>query len=249
MARYVVPVGGPEPLLADADASASSSTAGLAILASGARRVEIVDPLGRRMLRDAGSGEGIYEVPGAAIEDLSSEHDNGGDVDDPLTGYDVQIPTAVDGNYTVRVYADDGLSLSASAYDAGGVFASDGAVDTTAGPTGNAYNLAYSAAGQSIAVTWLGAVGVGSTAPTGPSLLRVRTNPATGPVEFVLAGAGLAGDAIEIFDIGGRRVDVVEVAEGRQVVSWHWARAGCRPGVYLARLRSGTAMVRFVVVR
>ncbi|MBI5708842.1 MAG: hypothetical protein HZC42_00815 [Candidatus Eisenbacteria bacterium] len=249
MARYVVPVGGPGPLLADSAAAVTVGTAGLVVLASGARRVEIIDPLGRRMLRDAGSGEAIYEIPEAAIEDLSSEHDNGGDVDDPLTGYDLQIPTALDGNYTVRVYADDGLSLSASAYDASGVFASDAAADTSVGPTGNTYRLAYSAAGQSIVVTWLGAVGVESTAPTGPSLLTVRTNPTTGPVEFVIAGAGTAGDAIEIFDIGGRRVDALDVAPGRQVVSWYWTRAGCRPGVYLARLRSGNAMVRFVVVR
>jgi hypothetical protein len=92
-------------------------------------------------------------------------------------------------------------------------------------------------------------VGVGpSVPPRGSSLLAVRTNPAFGPVEFVVAGSETA-DAIEIFDIGGRRVDVLSLPPGG-TTSWQWSRVGCRPGVYLARLRSrSNEMVRFIVVR
>lgn len=93
-------------------------------------------------------------------------------------------------------------------------------------------------------------VGVGpSVPPRGPNLLTVRTNPAAGPVEFVVAGTEKA-DAIEIFDIGGRSVDVVPVSSRGGNLSWHWSQIGCRPGVYLARLRSRShETVRFVVVR
>lgn len=77
----------------------------------------------------------------------------------------------------------------------------------------------------------------------------MRSNPTTGPVEFRISGESADGDEIHVFDTSGRRVDVVQVAPGRQAVLWQWSRVGCAPGVYLARLRSGWGVVRFVVVR
>ena len=245
MARYVVATGTLEVVGNDA---AASDPPGLGILASGARRIMVIDPLGRHMLRDASTGEGIYEIPDACIEDVSSEHDNGGDVDDPLTGYDIEIPTTVDGHYTVYAYADDGLSISANGYTSTGIFASDGSVDTTATPIGATYDILYSGAGQSVTLTRTGSLGVG-TIPPGPTRLRVRQNPTAGPVEFVITGAEVAGDVIDVFDISGRRVDVVQLGSGARMVSWDWHSAGCRPGVYLARLRSQPGeMARFVIL-
>jgi hypothetical protein len=238
MARYVVPAG----------SAPSAATPGLSILASGARRVEVIDPLGRRILRDAGTGEGVYDVPGSAIEDVSSEHDNGGDVDDPLTGYDVEIPTAVDGTYVLNVYADDGLSISACAYTSSGIFAASTAVDTTVGLIGRTYSIAYSGSGQSMVLTPTGSLGVEPATPRGTAGLRVRQNPSRGPVEFLLGGEDETDGVIDVFDIRGRRVDVVEVRG--QTGIWDWRTAGVRPGVYFARLRSRghETTTRFVVL-
>jgi hypothetical protein len=250
MARYVVPTGA---LDGTGTAFAASDLPGLGILASGARRVEVVDPLGRRMMRDANAGEGVYNIPDASIEDVSSEHDNGGDVDDPLTGYDIEIPTAVDGHYTLTVYADDGLTLSANGYTSSGIFASDGAVDTTPALVRNVYDVMYSGSGQSVSVTLNATTGVNITLPpAGPCLIRVRHSPTTGPVEFVVGGAQVAGDAIDVFDVSGRRVDAVPIAggSGTQTITWDWRAVGARPGVYLARLRSRAhEMARFVTLR
>ena len=82
------------------------------------------------------------------------------------------------------------------------------------------------------------------------ALLHVRRCPTTGPVEFVITGAELTGGAIDVFDIRGRRVGVVQVpGAGTRTVSWDWRLAGCLPGVYLARVRSrGDSMTRFVVL-
>lgn len=143
----------PSPPRAKATPGAvSSNVRGLTILASGARRFELVDPQGRRMLRDVRTGEGISEIPGASIEGLSSEHDAGGNLDDGFSGYDLDIPMAADGHYTVRVAADDGLSMSVTAYGDSGVFASEAAIDTTAGPTSNSYDILYSVAARSVAI-------------------------------------------------------------------------------------------------
>jgi hypothetical protein len=246
LARYVAPIG----LEVAGSDGVSTGPLGLAIFASGARRVEVIDPLGRRILRDAGSGEGIYEIPDASIEDVSSEHDNGGDVGDPLTGYDIDIGTAFDGHYTVRVYADDGLSMSASGYDVNGIFASDDAADTTAGQTGNVYDVLYSGAGRSVVVTRTSTLDVASI-PFGSRVLGVRHCPTRDPVEFIIVGGELTGDAIDVLDISGRKVDVVKIAAGpgSQTVSWNWRLARCRPGVYLARLRSrANDVTRFVVL-
>lgn len=245
MARYVVPTN-----VSATDVVAGSGAPGLGILVSGAYRVEVTDPLGRLLLRDAGTGESIYQIPDASIEDESSEHDNGGDVDDPLTAYDVDITTAVDGTYIVRVFANDGVSLTASAYDASGIFATTDAADTTIGSIGSVYEVVYSEAWQSVTLAHTGTLGV-RQAPPSASMLRVRQSPTWGPVEFVVSGAP-TGDAIDVYDIIGRRVGVVEVAAGAgtHVVPWISRAAGLRPGVYLARLRSrGSETVRFVVLR
>lgn len=86
---------------------------------------------------------------------------------------------------------------------------------------------------------------------TPPQSLRlaVRLNPTTVPVEFVLAAPAAVGDAIEVFDVGGRRVGVVQVALGGQVVQWDWREGQHPAGVYLARLRSGSEAVKFVILR
>jgi hypothetical protein len=140
------------PKAKPAPAVASSHLCGLTILASGARRFELVDPQGRRMLRDVRTDESISEIPGASIEGLSSEHDAGGDLDDGFSGYDLDIPMAADGHYTVRVDADNGLSMSVTAYSDSGVFASEAAIDTTARPISNSYDILYSLASRSVTI-------------------------------------------------------------------------------------------------
>ena len=160
----------------------------------------------------------------------------------------------------------DGTNLFAGG--GGGVFLStdNGANWTSVGTglTTGVFSLAVSADGATLLAGTTGfgvwkrplseminaPLGVGPSVPArGPSLLAVRTNPAFGPTEFVVAGSG-TGDVIEIFDIGGRSVGVAPVSPGGRNVSWNWSAAGCRPGVYLARLRSRpNEMVRFVVIR
>jgi photosystem II stability/assembly factor-like uncharacterized protein len=160
----------------------------------------------------------------------------------------------------------DGTNLFAGG--AGGVYLSmdqgDNWTSVGTGLTTGVFSLAVSADGSTLLAGTTGfgvwkrpvseminvAVDVGpSVTPRGPRLLTVRTNPAFGPVEFVVAGPERA-DAIEIFDIGGRSVGVLPIPSGGRNLSWHWNQVGCRPGVYLARLRSRPhEMVRFVVVR
>lgn len=70
-------------------------------------------------------------------------------------------------------------------------------------------------------------------------------------MEFVLTGLQVTGDAIDVFDISGRRVDALQITAGTsiQTVTWDWRSVGVRPGVYLARLRSrGSELTRFVVL-
>jgi hypothetical protein len=246
-ARFVVPTGLP---LLSSPFTVTSDPPGLSILADGARRVEIVDPLGRHMMRDATTGEGVYDIPDASIEDVSGEHDNGGSVDIAPTAYDIEVPTTVDGHYTVNVYSNVGLSLSASGYDGAGVFATDIVADTTGGAIGSTYDILYSFSAQSVTISYSGALGV-ETVPVISTALRVRRSPVSGPVEFLVLGGARGADVIEIFDVGGRRVGRIDVGSGlgTQTATWDWRTAGCQPGVYLARLRSGAAQVaRFVVL-
>jgi hypothetical protein len=247
-ARYLEPTGFPLP---SSPFAVASDPAGLSVLADGAWRIEIIDPLGRHMIRDATTGEGIYDIPDASIEDVSSEHDNGGGLDVAPTAYDVEVPTTVDGHYTVNVYSNAGLSLSASGYDAAGVFATDIVADTTAGNVGGRYDILYSSSGQSVAIGYTGALGVEAAPARAAVVLRARRNPSSGPIEFLIAGGTRAPDVIEIFDVGGRSVGRVDVSgDGMQSVTWDWRASRCKPGVYLARLRSGAGQVaRFVILR
>jgi hypothetical protein len=76
----------------------------------------------------------------------------GGNSDDRFSGYDLDIPMAIDGHYAVRIDADDGLSMSVTAYGDSGVFASEAVIDTTAGPTSSAYDVHYSAVTRSLSI-------------------------------------------------------------------------------------------------
>ena len=141
--------------------------------------------------------------------------------------------------------------MSANGYTASGIFASDGAVDTTADPVGNVYDVLYSGSGQTVSVTHTGTVGVNEGPSLVPSHLRVRRSPTMGPVEFVLGEVSTTNDAIDVFDITGRRVEALPVAPGEGVPAavWDWRSSGMRPGVYMARLRSRPAeTIRFVVL-
>lgn len=248
LARWVEPALGPEP--PGVAAVAGTGAPSLSVLTNGTRRVELVDPLGRRMLRDAVTDEDIAEIPDAWVMDVGSEHDNGDDWDERQTGYEVDVAEALDGHYLLRVYADAGHAVNVSAYDDSGVFTTDAAGDTAVVPVGASYDLHYSAAARTAAVSYLGPLGVEPpAAPAHRIRLAVRRNPATGPVEFVLTEPVSAGEAIEVFDLGGRRVGVVPVAPGDRVVRWDWLDGTHRAGVYLARLRSGSAAVRFVILR
>jgi hypothetical protein len=116
---------------------------------------------------------------------------------------------------------------------------------------GNVYDVLYSGSGQSVSITHTGTIGVNTIPSLGPSHLRVRQSPTTGPVEFVLSGMQGASDAIDVFDVTGRKVDAVQITAGSgpQIVTWDWRSVGVRPGVYLARLRSrGSELTRFVVL-
>lgn len=161
------------------------------------------------------------------------------------------MPTTVDGHYTANVYSNAGLSLSASGYDVAGVFATDIVADTTAGNVSGRYDILHSSSGQSIAISYSGALGVEAAPVRAAVVLSARRNPSSGPVEFLIAGGTRAPDVIEIFDVGGRIVGKVEVsAYGAQSVTWDWRASQCKPGVYLARLRSGAGQVaRFVILR
>lgn len=248
LARWVEPAPGPQP--PGTAAVAGTGVAGLSVLTNGTRRVELVDPLGRRMLRDAGTDEDIAEIPNAWVMDVGSEHDDGDEWDDRQTGYEVDVAEALDGHYVLSVYADAGHALNVSAHDDAGVFSTDAAGDTAVVPVGASYDLHYSAAERTVAVSYLGPLGVESpVTPAHRLRLAVRRNPATGPVEFVLAAPADVRDAIEVFDPGGRRVGVVRVAPGDRVVRWDWLDGPHRAGVYLARLRSGSEAVRFVVLK
>jgi hypothetical protein len=203
------------------------------------------------MTRNATTGEGVYDIPNASIEDVSSEHDNGGGLDLAPTAYDVEVPTTVDGHYTVNIYSNAGLSLSASGYDAAGVLATDIVADTTAGNVGGSYDILYSSSGQSVAIGYSGALGVEAAPARDAVVLRALRNPSSGPVDFLIAGGTRGPDVIEIFDIGGRSVGKVDVSgAGAHSATWDWRASGCKPGVYLARLRSGAGQVaRFVILR
>ena len=149
----------------------------------------------------------------------------------------------------LRVYADAGHAVNVSAYDDDGVFTTDAAGDTAVVPVGATYDVHYSTGARTVTVTYLGPLDVESTVeiPNRPRF-AVRRNPASGPVEFVLTSPPKADDVIDVFDLGGRRVAQVHVPPGERVVRWYWPDGRHRAGVYLARLKSGSATVRFVIL-
>lgn len=250
LARYVTPQGAVLPLAPDSPTVAGSGVASLSLLVDGARRVELVDPLGRVMSRDASTGEDVSEIPGAWIMDIGSEHDNGADWDDSQTGYSIDVEVALDGHYLVRLYAENGLALNASSYDETGVISSDAVGDTTVGATANLYDVVYAVSTRTVTVAYLGTLGVSPPPlPANPSRLAVLSNPSSGPVRFVVTGLTGGEDAIEVFDTSGRRVDVLRVVQGAQGVTWNWRHRVGSAGVYLARLKSESGVVRFVVIR
>lgn len=248
LARWVEPA--PDPAPTAAAAVASTGVPGLSVLTNGTRRMELVDPLGRRMLRDAGTDEDIAEIPDAWVMDVGSEHDDGDDWDDRQTGYQLDVAEAVDGHYVLHIYADAGHAVNVSAYDDAGVFSTDAAGDTAVVPVGASYDLHYSATARTVAVSHLGSLGVEPSVTTQHRVrLGVGRNPATGPVEFVLTEPADVGDVVDVFDPSGRRVGVVRVSPGDRAVHWDWLDGPHRAGVYLARLRSGSAPLRFVILR
>ena len=91
--------------------------------------------------------------------------------------------------------------------------------------------------------------GVGDTAGTtgvpgsdGLSLALAGANPTPGPVRLRFSLPQAARVRLGIYDTAGRRVAVVADGDspaGQQVLSWDNRAAGCRAGVYFARLRAG----------
>lgn len=248
LARWVEPAAGPEP--PGAAAVAGTGVPSLSVLTDGTRRVELVDPLGRRMLRDVGTDEELAEIPDSWIEDVGSEHDNSDEWDDRQTGFQMDVAEALDGHYALRLYADAGHALNVATYDDAGVFSTDAVSDTAVVPMGASYDVYYSAAARTVTVSYLGPLGVEPPVTGGHRIrMSVRRNPSTGPVEFVLAAPADVEGSIEVFDPSGRRVGVVPVAPGDGVVRWDWREGPHRAGVYLARLRGASEAVRFVILR
>lgn len=248
LARWVEPAPGPRP--PGPDAISGTGITSLSVVANGTRRLELVDPIGRRLLRDAGTDEDVAEIPDAWVMDVGSEHDNEDEWDDRQTGYEVDVAEALDGHYQLRVYADEGHALNISAYDETGVISTDAAGDTAVVPIGASYDLHYSAAARTVAVSYLGPLGVEPPAARAHRIrLAVRRNPAGNPVEFVIIIPPENADVIDVFDPGGRRVGTVLIAPGQSVGRWDWRGGRIGAGVYLARLRSGSAAVRFVVLK
>jgi hypothetical protein len=91
--------------------------------------------------------------------------------------------------------------------------------------------------------------GVGDTAgtasvagPGGLSLALAGANPTQGPVRLRFSLPQAARVRLGIYDTAGRRVAVVTDGDspaGQQVRIWNNRAAGCRAGVYFARLRAG----------
>lgn len=250
LARYVVPQTGPGPMGLPPASAAAAATVSLSILTEGADRVEIIDPLGRRMLRDARSDEDLAEIPDAAIMDERSEHDNDADSDDALTGHIIDIGEALDGHYTIRLYADSGYAVTCSAYDEIDNLSTDAAGDTTVGTVGRSYDLHYSSAARTATLSFIEPLGVEppSVRPWA-SRLVVLGNPAIGPVRFAIPGGVRGAEVIEVFDPLGRRVCEIRVGSAQAGASWDWRETGRRSGLYLARLRGSSDAVRFVVFR
>jgi hypothetical protein len=250
LARYVAPQAVPGPMGLPLTSAAAVGTVSLSILTEGTGRVEIIDPLGRRMLRDARSDEDLSEIPDAAIMDEHGEHDNDEAPNDALTGHSIDIGEAIDGHYTIRLYADSGYAVTCSAYDETDNLFTDAAGDTTVGAVGRSYDLHYSSVARTATLGFNGPLGVEQfSLQTRSPRLVVLGNPATGPVQFAIPGGAHRAESIEVFDALGRRMCVIRVASTQAGAVWNWRENGCRAGLYLARLRGSSDAVRFVVLR
>jgi hypothetical protein len=253
LARYLE-LSGPSALNGTAGvASATAGEEGLAILVNGGMDIAITDPLGRQIRVDPTTGSYVSEVPGAYVLDHWCGDDESDVPSDPDGGLSVfELPGAPDGSYQLRVTTGGATGVCAAVFDTSGVLAAAAVLDTVSASTGNVYGIAYMSGIPSVNVTWLGALAVESVGRTS-SGLRVFGSPSRGPVRFGIAAATAAPDAIDIYDVGGRRVATVEVegpSVGTRVVSWNWLMSGCHDGVYFARLRSGVGgAIRLVVFR
>ncbi len=254
LARYVVAVGGGPGPNALAGLNEAGDEHGLSIVVGHASNVTITDPMGRSIARDPGTGLYSSSIPDAwVIDDIVADHDVDDGLDGPPVMHQFHLPAAVDGHYTVRVDSDGGMAVSVAAFDTGGVVAATAAMDTSQAPSGNSYDVTYSAATSSVAIAWLGPIAVEVRSPVEPRF-RVLRNPTSGPVQFEIRSAeDTEADHLEVFDLCGRRVAALDIGSASlrgSVVTWDWRGAGCRAGVYFALQRSrARGVVRFVVLR
>jgi hypothetical protein len=243
LARYVVPVTGPDPQGTPLAQALAVGPSHIGILLDGARRIEITDPSGRTVVRDATTGEANDGMPNVIVEVLASEHDDTHEDVETITGFDLDIMSPSDGHYSVRAYADNGSSINVSAHDDAGIYAAVSAVDTSVAPPGRAfgrvYDVAVSGAGTAVAIALVGTLDA-APVPGGGNSIRVVRCPTSGPVQLMVSGVSKGDDAIEVFDVGGRKVGLLSLvaSAGPQTVEWDWRSARCRPGVYLVRQRS-----------
>ena len=92
----------------------------------------------------------------------------------------------------------------------------------------------------------------GASGPMSGVPLACFPNPSSAAVSFIRSGD--AGEALEIYDLGGRRVATLQPAGGTGVVTWRWDGrdqhgAPVGAGVFFARLRTGGAALRLSRVR
>jgi hypothetical protein len=173
------------------------------------------------------------------------------DLDAAPIDYQIYIPGAIDGQYIVRATTEGGMGVSVAACDSTGVLSVAAAIDTSATPVIGSYAVSYASTTGTVSINPLGTTAV-EDLPASKGTLRVLRNPTIGAVHFWIAAGAPTSDALEIYDLTGRRVGLVEVGaspHAETTVSWDWRRAGCGAGVYLARLRSTGSVVRFALLR
>jgi hypothetical protein len=86
----------------------------------------------------------------------------------------------------------------------------------------------------------------------GPAAWRISPNPCRGEAEILMAARSEAPFKIEFFDVRGRLVSSVAVAEGSHRVSWEsrgFSGSSLSPGVYFARSSAGGSVAKIVVLR
>jgi hypothetical protein len=231
-------------------ASTIVGEAGLTLMIHSAAYVEITDPDGKRTYVDGESGEYRSDVEDILLMRGWRDNDDEDTADATQSGQDLlYFPNAVDGTYQVRLRPQPNAEpgMTASAVDGSGVRAM-GAVLDTSGATGVLYGVTYSGGLGSVGIQFLGTVGLEEQVAM-QSRLRVLSNPAYGRVMFEMPP--LATESVlEIFDIAGRRVDVLPMSPGAaKRVSWD-APHTLGGGVYYARLRESAKVVsvRFILM-